>query len=486
MPRAELGKWLPDQPEVGPPHLMEAKNVLPQATAYGPLASLTETTDALTARCRGVVGVRDINQLGRVYAGDSTKLYELDGTAWTDRSKVGGYGPAVDRTRWRFTTYGDRLIAVNGIDPVQYIDMTSGASAFANLAGSPGIAEYVVSFGEFVVLAVLSTSAYTIKWSGLGDSEEWTPGTNQSDEQEFTDGGIITGMVATRSACFIFQEHCIRRMIHVGGDVIMQIDKVSDGIGCASGGTIVRHGQLIFFMDENGWYVFDGENQPQPIGVGQWSDWFLADASRSYWYSMSSVVDPLRRILAVAYASINVGTGEPDTILFYNYATDKASYARVNTEVLFNAVSLGTSPDDLVGIVADDLTNIGPDDPFWLGGAVYFAAMSTSHKLGSFSGDAMEATLEWGESPMFDGRRASVEWIKPVADTTAATVAGGSKVRPGDTITYQSAVSQQDSGRCPQRGVNGFYLAARIVVPAAETWTYASGLEWSARQAGMR
>jgi hypothetical protein len=51
-------------------------------------------------------------------------------------------------------------------------------------------------------------------------------------------------------------------------------------------------------------------------------------------------------------------------------------------------------------------------------------------------------------------------------------------VRPGDAIAFVSAVSQQASGRCPQRGANGFYHAAKVVIPAGETWTYARGIEF--------
>ena len=65
-------------------------------------------------------------------------------------------------------------------------------------------------------------------------------------------------------------------------------------------------------------------------------------------------------------------------------------------------------------------------------------------------------------------------------------VAAGAQVKASDPIVFTSAVSQQASGRCPQRNANGFYSAAKLVIPAGETWTYASALEFDAVDAGSR
>lgn len=476
MPRVDFGAWLPDQPAIGGPYLVDAKNVLPLAQGYGPLAGLTETTSALTAQCRGLFGARDDNQASRLYAGDSTKLYQLSGTTWQDYSRVGGYGPAVNATRWRFATYGDRLLACNGIDALQKLDMSSGASAFSNLAGTPGAPEYVASYAEFVFIAGGSLGSALLKWSGIGNSENWTAGTGMSDEQEFADGGRIVGLIPMRAALYVLQEQCIRRVVFVGGDVIMQIDKLVDGIGAVEPNSVSVYGQRCFFLAGDGWYQFDGVSEPAPIGNEKFDRWFLDDASRTYWYNMSAAIDPANKILMVAYTSSAATL--PDSLLIYNYALGKAAYARQTSEIIGGAASLAISPDDLTTYVPDDHPEIGPDDPFWLGGALYLAAMTQAHKLASFSAANLEATLTSSLSMLFDGRRASIAWVKPVADTTAATVAAGYAVRPGDAATYVTTVAQQASGRCPQRGANGFYHAAKVTVPAGTTWTYARGVEF--------
>lgn len=480
MPSIDLGPWLPDQPEIGaPPHLREAINLIPRAQGFGPFNGLAESTDALDERARGLYGIRDRNQSGRLFAGDSEKLYQLSAAVWTDWSKSGGYGPATDSTRWRFFAYGDRMLAVNGIDPVQYLDMTSGDPSFEDLAGSPGAPEYVVSYLDFVFIAGGSLGGAVLKWSDALDSEEWTPGIGMSDEQELTDGGRITGLVVTRAALYVLQEHCIRRVLFVGGDVIMRIDKIVEGVGCIEPNSVAAWGQDIFFLAESGFCRFDGVNAPSLIGAEQVDNWFASDSRRLDWVTMSAAIDPTRKLVGWAYASTASGQGLPDTLLVFNYAVNRWGMGRVDTEVIATAMSLAVSPDDLTDYVPDDHPEIGPDDPFWQGGVLYFAAMSRDHKLASFAGSALQALAETSFQSIYDGRRASPQWIKPVTDSVQAMCAAGAKVRPGDSPTWTTASAQEVSGRCWQRGANGFYHALRVVIPAGDdSWTYVRAAEF--------
>lgn len=476
MPAIDFGPWLPDVAAISPkPYLCDAQGCLPAIDHYRPLPGLTPTTDGLDGRCRGVYEARDKDNAAHMYAGDDAKLYELEGGAWTDRSKSGGY-TAGSTTRWRFTAYGDRLIATNNLEDPQYIDMSTAATAFADLPGSPGVAKFVAVYLEFVFLGAIASSGMAIKWSGLGDSEEWTPGVKQSDEQEFADGGAITGMIATKAALYVFQEKCVRRVFYVGGATIMQIDKLFDNIGCIEPNSLISYGQRCFFLSEDGWRMWDFEGQPQPIGLEKFDKWFLENSNRGYWYSMSAAIDPKNRVFACGFASSNAGSDTPDHIFYYNFELGLPTHAAISHEVLAPAISTFTSIDDLTGDLDTDY-DVSFDDPFWQGGAFYFGAFTADHELASFSGASVEATFETSEVALFDGRRASVGWLKPIADTAAATAAVGAKVRPGDAITFGAQVGQEASGRCPQRGANGFYHAAKVVIPAGETWTYARGLE---------
>lgn len=473
----DFGPWEPDRSRIGPPiHLTVAKNCVPVSDHYHPLQALASTTDALTSRCIGVAAVRDIDNVAHMYAGDATKLYELEAGVWTDRSGGGGYTTAGSTTRWRFATFGDRVMATNLLDPIQYIDASTAAPQFAALGGSPPKAKYISTYNEFVFLGALESNGMSIKWSAIGDSTGWTAGVNLSDEQEFADGGNITGFATTQAALYVFQEKCVRRVLFVGGDVIMQIDKIIEKIGCIEPNSLVQYGQRVFFLDEDGLYMWDFESQPVPIGHEKFDDWFLDDSERNAWPYMSVAVDPRRRVFAIGYVTTANGGSTPDRILFFNYQLGRASYADVAHEILAPALALGVTLDDLVGNLDADYS-ISFDDPYYQGGAFYFGAFTSLHKLGNFNGDNLEATFETAEQAFMPGRRASVQWIKPITDATGATCAAGAKVKPGATMSFQSAVVQKDSGRCPQRGAEGFYHAVRVVIPAAESWTFARGFE---------
>lgn len=478
MPTADFGPWLPDNTDIGhAPHLVEAKNCLPGRDHYRPLPGLASpSTNALGTRCHGIFPARDINNSAHMFAADTTKLYKLIAGVWTDYSRTSGgaYTTATTTTRWRGTTFGDRLILTNGLDAPQYIDMSTAATAFANLPGSPGAAKFIATYGEFVFLGAIASSGMAIKWSAIGNSESWTPGTNLSDEQEFADGGNITGFASTKAALYLFQEKCIRRILFVGGDVIMQIDKLIENIGCIEPNSLIQYGQRCFFLSEDGWYMWDFESQPVPFGAEKFDRWFLANASREYWSTMSCAIDPTDRVLAVGFGTTST---TPSRIMFYDYVVNQATYAEVSHEMLVPALATAQSLDDLVGNLDTDYS-ISFDDPYYQGGAFYFAAMNTDHRMASFAGDNLEATFQTNEMPMLEARRSSVQWIKPITDASGATAAAGAKVKPSDTIALQSQVSQQASGRCPQRGANGFYHAAKVVIPAAASWTYARGLEF--------
>jgi len=481
----EFGQWMPDLPMVRAPHLRTATGCVPTLESYEPFQAQTEVTNALTARCRGAYFATDIARAPHVYCGDTSKLYHLVGATWTDFSRVSGYGPISENARWNFATFGDRLIATNDVDPVQFIDMSAGV-AFADLAGSPPNSEFVTSFGEFVVLGATAASHMKIIWSGFNDSEHWTPGTNQCDEQEFADGGRITGF-GSLDVLYIFQERAIRRMNYVGGATIMTIDKIVTGPGCVEPNSLCQWGRMFFYLAEDGFYMFDGET-PTPIGNGRFDNWFRENSAPNLWSRMSSVIDPRKKLVCWAFCSTSNASGIPDTMLIYNWVSQRATVVSINVEVMVSAASLGISPDSLTTTDVDALT-ISFDDPFWLGGTSYLASFSTDHKMGSVltgAGDSLEAILETGDTMLGGQGRSTVEWMRPISDATAATIAAGASLKPTDAPTYTGAVSMQPSGRCPLRGVNGNFTRAKLTIPAGATWTFASGVDLKAKPAGAR
>src|SRR5207247_1060039 len=186
-----------------------------------------------------------------VFAATATDLYRLNNStfAWLNVSKgagapsgEGGFGGESDPgannysaiptgDQWQFAQFNNFVIAVQINVAPQVFDLTSSTN-FADLAGSPPQARYVAVVGRFLVLSGLGSSTpYRIQWSGLNATTTWTPGVNQSDFQDFPDGGIVRG-VAGGEYGVVFQHAAVRRMTSArASPVRCQFDRLSEEIG---------------------------------------------------------------------------------------------------------------------------------------------------------------------------------------------------------------------------------------------------------------
>lgn len=109
--------------------------------------------------------------------------------------------------------------------------------------------------------------------------------------------------------------------------------------------------------------------------------------------------------------------------------------------------------------------------------------VDTNHKAGFFSGTALEATLATAESNLSAGYRVDVNGLIPVTD--AATVYGsvGMRGNLNAAATYSTENLIDGDGLIPAL-VNTRYARGKIRIPAAETWTFATGLEPDFQKAG--
>ena len=57
-------------------------------------------------------------------------------------------------------------------------------------------------------------------------------------------------------------------MDYRGGNVIFSFRSIEDNIGAVQGKTVIKVGNLVYFLSENGFRVTDG-NKSEPIGNGK-------------------------------------------------------------------------------------------------------------------------------------------------------------------------------------------------------------------------
>ena len=130
--RISFGEWLPDQPSVTGA-LMKADNVYSRAIGYGGIPLAVDYTQDASEPLNNVVAGKNPDGSTTIFAGSQTNLYKLD-SADMSLDDVSGatYGTPVDQ-RWRFTQFGNRIIAANGFDKLQGW-LLGTSTAWADLA----------------------------------------------------------------------------------------------------------------------------------------------------------------------------------------------------------------------------------------------------------------------------------------------------------------------------------------------------------------
>lgn len=472
-----FGNWTPDQPVIYGPHLRVARNVTPKLQSYGPFKDLTSGTEALAGQPYGAGSFRDQDGATHVFAGSATKLYELanDGS-WTDVTRASGGDYATGSTStWRFAQFGDYCVASNWNDDIQVFTMSSGSN-FAALGGSPPRARHVTTFRDFLVIGYTPTSSFELRWSGFNDITEWTAGTNQSDTQVLPDGGIIQGFAGS-DVLYIFQQARIRRMQYVGPPLIMQIDPITEDLGCVEPNSIADFGSGAAFLSNDGFYIIMND-QLQPIGAELVDQWFQSNFNTSYSSRMSAAADTKSKVIYWSFPSNSSVNGRPDTILMYNWVAKKWAYAELDHEGITRVYSLGYTLDGLDTLTTNiDNFDVPFDDPSLTGDALAINAWGTTFQLGPFSGSALEAQIDTGDFEHHPQKRTYVSAVEPYVDGGTPTIAVASREKLSGTVSFGSAQSIESTGKASV-DASGRFHRYRVAVPAASTWNDASAIDF--------
>lgn len=483
-----FGRFHPDADGVNAPILKVAKGVRPVAAGFAPFESPVAVGDSVGAEVRGAVSLLDSSGNVLSFAGTETDLYKLgSGGAWSDVSRTSGGDYATGSTeRWRFTEYGDNIIATNGIDNIQKYTMSS-SSNFEDLGGSPPKSRYLTVVRDFVVLGYLSSDAKAVRWSDLNNAEEWTiSASTLSDINSLPDGGPIQGLVGGEVG-YIFQRDAVTRMTFVpGSGEIFQFDKMESGRGLFAPDSLVHNASQAYYMGVDGCYSMNlVTGVSQPLGVGKWRDWFVNDmrsGSQSLAYGALAPQKNLYMLSYVSTSSVNETT--PDRILLYDWAIDEASYIDLTSYTLSRWLSQGVDLDSMNSYGDLDSLDFSLDSDFWRGGAPLVATFGADNKISYFNGSATAAEFVTadGHDP---ANRHLIKATRPHIDATDVTVEIACRERDGDAVSYNTAESMEDNGEVPA-WASGYYHRARIRVPAGSSWTLAKGLETDSEAAGTR
>lgn len=476
------GEWRPDVSDYNGSHSQVIKNVLPRADGYGPFPDFASLTSALPADCRGYFVALATDGSVVIFAGTTTKLYQLDNSdfTWDNVSKSSGsFDYAVPATeQWQFAQFGTKVVATNSANPLQVFTLSSSTN-FADLGGSPPQARYLAVVNNFLVLSGLASNPYQVRWCANGDITGWTSGTNQAGQQDFPDGGIVRGTVGDDFGGLVFQDNAIRRMVFSpGSPTVFDFDRISEDHGLKAPYSLIRSRGRVFFLGLSGFYEMPASGgEPQPIGKERFDDTFFADWDDSTPHLMIGANDPNETRVIWAYKSINGQSDLFDKMIVYDWVLRRATPIEgVTGQYLASLAQPGVTLEGLDTPYPDLDVDVPISlDEFQIAFGNRVSIAGPTGTIGFFSGSALEATLETAEASG-EYRRSFIRGHRPITDADNVFGAVSSRQKIQDDRVWSGETGVDAIGAIPHR-VDTRLFRFRNRIPAGETWTFSVGVE---------
>lgn len=433
-----IAGFCPDSDKTTPGIFTSCANVVPYEGGFrGAPTPVATTAAALAAEARGAVVTTKLDGSRRIFAGTQTKLYELNGAVWTDRS-AGTYTGSTE-SRWSFCQFGDTTIATNLSDDMQ----SSASGSFAAIAGAPK-AKIVVSASNNFVLA-FNTNEGTYgqspdRWwnCAQGDQTDWTPNVStlaNTGRLVAVEGAIQAGL-PLGDYVIAYKNRGIFVGSFAGSPVVWQWNLVPGGdAGAVGPEAICDIGGAHFIVSNDNFWLFDGV-RPVPIGTGVVRQWFLDNSSPAYRYRAKANYDKQHGLVRVFFPSLN-STGACDLTLVYHVGKKQWGRNDLNVETALNYIAPNVTIDglDTVASTIDTLPSIPLDSQYWLAGGQVSAYFDTSHQLVALSGMTGASSFTTGDMGDDDAvtmlERARVRFEKSPATATAT---GYYKMNEGDAL----------------------------------------------------
>lgn len=480
------GQWLPDQPDYNNAGVTVAENVIPALGGYRSLNGFVAYSNAATGTILKVFAAKEDDGTVQLFAGDATKLYKFNaGTNnLDDVSKVGGYD-LTGAERWEFVQFGNKVIATGGTGEEPQVWTLGTSTVFADLAGSPPKGDFLAVVRDFVWIANADDGSgrvpYKAYWSAFDDPTSWTAGTGQSDFQEIPDAGNIVKIIGGEY-CTILMERAIVRATYTGLPLVWQFDKVETARGCQVSGSVCNIGHTIFYLSDDGFYMFDGQSSKN-IGAEKVDKHFFKDVNFSYKNKITSSVDPQNQIAVWSYVSNDAIDDTPDKLLIYNYATGGWSYANVTADLIAPFFTAGYTLENLDNLSTSvDALPASLDSALYKGGQFLFGG-ALGNKIHAFSGDPLNAVIETGETGLATGNFTIVTRVYPYHRGGSVTVQIGTRSLHSESATFTDAVAPNADGFAPFRAQDRYHRARMNLTG---NWEFAQGLDIDARKVGRR
>jgi hypothetical protein len=487
----KIGEWLPDQLDTLNIGANNINNVLCQDENYRPFKSFSESGSAVSSTGRVYNSYSFIDSGGTVhnFAATKSNLWKQSGSTWNSISRTSTgtpYATAVDGF-WRFTEFGQRIIASNFADtPQSYI--VGSSTAFANLSTSVPKMKNLTTLNNFVVGVNINDGTARperVQWSALAGPTDFVPSpTTLAGFQDLSGaGGANQGIVTTQNYGVVVRERSLWRMEFIGSPSIWQFTQAEVNRGTLCLNSIISDGILVYYLDDNGFFAFDG-TKSFPIGDKKIDRYFFARLDGDYLDRIKAAVDPVNKFIVWAYPT-NGSQGKLTSLIMYFWAEGRWSQADESLDTIATMYTSGLTLEQLSAIYPSiETVPFSLDSRVWAGGNRTLGGFSTSHKIGFFEGLNKAATLETSEIALNPGGRSFVSSILPVTDSTGVYARIKSrKNQYGSVTTSSSATFSSQTNEIPFR-VDDRYHRVELTISAGSTWEQIQGIQFRAKPTG--
>lgn len=472
--RVNFGEWLPDQPGVVGA-LTNAKNVYPKAVGYGPVQASASYSGEASENLNNVFSAKEQDGTTRIFASGSTLLYLMNNTtlALEDVSAT-TYTETPDR--WRFTQFGNYVVAANGANTLQYYDLTTTGD-FQVLSADAPIASYLTVVRDFVVTGNQPDNDFRVQWSGINNPNTWTSSSvTQSDFQDIPDGGKIQGITGGEFG-LVLLENSIVRMSYVGTPLVFQFDTIMRNLGCYEPNSVVQFQNVTYFLSDDGFYACDGQ-QVVNIGAEKVNRFFFEDVNPGQFTKMSATVDLSKNLVVWGY----LDNSEIYKNLFYHIPTKRWSYA----ETTVDRIAVLSTPDATLETldtysVSLDALDTSLDSRIWLGGKNIYGGVK-DNKVITFTGALRSAVID--TSDIETGMNKSmITLARPIVDNGSGAVAIATRSILNETVEFGTSTAADTENRVGIRSLGRYH---RLRLEPSGIWTTAIGVDLEIQPAGMR
>lgn len=437
--------------------------------------------DSVTVTATSTTGVNGTFTIATV--GSTTFTYAQTGTdigSTADTGTVTFLYTTPTNQRWRFTQFGNVIVAANGGNRLQGFNLNT-SSTFQDLAADAPQSRYVTVVRDFVVSGyVNSATVYPnrVQWSALGDESSWTnSATTQADYQDIPDGGSVVGVTGGEFG-LVLMDRSIHRMSYIGSPLVFQFDNISRNLGCYEANSIIQYSGTTFFLSDDGFYACDGQ-QVLPIGNEKVNRYFFNDVDEGSLNLMSAAVDPYRKLIIWAYASQSSAT--PDKMLIYNFQTNKWTSGTITVDWIATSSTPSVALEGLDTFGNVDTIYTSFDSRIWLGGKMQFAGLDGA-KIVTFSGANATAYIETGDIEV-PGATSAITIAKPIVDNGSGSVALISRRLLTESTIFGSQTAADAENRVSIRGVGRYH---RLQLTPTGSWTNTVGMDIDLSPLGTR